>query len=91
MKCMFAAKRTVFVHFQSVGGVFFIFHGDIVALFALCASHSDSYSHLSAPPECGFLKHFHNTEHIFGCLLSLASLNVEENFYTKKEPPTEVI
>jgi len=42
---MFTAELTVFVFFQSVGVIFFVFHGVIVSLLAFCAGERNSYSH----------------------------------------------
>jgi len=43
-----AAEPAVFVHFQPVGVVLFVFHGIVVALLALAASQSDFGSHIGA-------------------------------------------
>ena len=39
------AEGAVFVHFQSVGIVFLVFHRLVVSLFALAAGKGDSFSH----------------------------------------------
>jgi hypothetical protein len=45
MSRMFAAEAAVFVHFQTVGIVLFVFHGIVVSLLAFAARQCNSHSH----------------------------------------------
>jgi len=42
---MFAAEFAMFVFFQSVGVIFFVFHSVVISLLAFCTSERNSYSH----------------------------------------------
>jgi hypothetical protein len=39
------AETAIFVHFQTVGVVFFVLHGVVVSLFAFSAGQCNSYAH----------------------------------------------
>jgi hypothetical protein len=43
------AETAILAHFKTVRVVLLVFHGVVVALFALCARHCDSDSHIFPP------------------------------------------
>ncbi len=46
MDGVFAAETAVFVHFKTLGCVFFVLYGVVIALLAIIASQGNLYSHL---------------------------------------------
>ena len=56
MKSVLTTETAVLVHFKSVGVVFLILLGLIVALLALCANHCDFDSHFGTSIIC-YLPH----------------------------------
>jgi len=60
VQSVLAAELAVFVFFDPVRGIFFVFHGIVVSLLAFRTSERNPYSHfLSAPPyRCALFKNF---------------------------------
>jgi len=53
MGCVFTAKAAKLAHFQTIGVVFLVLHGVVVALLALGARKCDFNSQRNLPPKLG--------------------------------------
>ena len=79
MSSVLSAESAVLVELHSVGCVFLVLHGVVIALFALCAGKSD------------FDSHSNGTSDLFGLpLFAFPIAYFSEKKGTKKEPSTEV-
>ena len=77
---MLSAESAVLVEFHSVGCVFLVLHGVVIALFALCAGKSDFDSHSNGTSEI----------YLASLYFAFPIAYFSEKKGTKKEPSTEV-